>query len=521
MKHNLFILSFLCAGWMMSCTPQTQECTQPTFGIKDQAFTDAQQRTVILNGLNHVVKDPAQKYVYKDDEALFKQFKSWGVNCVRFGIHWDRIEPAPGVINEEYLKDIDKRVYWAKQNNIYLIFDMHQDLYGREFDNGAAPWATLDEGLPHITGKVWSDAYLLSPAVQKSFDNFWLNKPAADGVGLQDHYANVWQHLANRYADSTSVIGFDVLNEPFPGTRAVAVFTKLMEGFATHLAQKGFNVSKESVLDLWIDEKKRMEALSILDNKQTFRQILENAAADVNAFEQNELSAFYQKMRDAIRKTPSKQIMFLEHSYFCNMGIESSFRVPQTENGQLDALCAYAPHAYDLVVDTDAATTPGYNRIDAIFESIQRSAQKRNLPVLIGEWGAFYMGNNFYEPAAHQIGNIQQMKAGHTYWAWWPQIEEQDYFHVNLHRPYPQCVNGTLNNYGFQPETKVFTCEWKETNGKAPSRIYLPNGLKVKKENIQLSPTTDYKILPVSAQDEAGYLEIEPCGAERKLKITL
>lgn len=108
---------------------------------------------------------------------------------------------------------------------------MHQDLFGRKFGNGAPEWATLDESLPHATGEVWSDSYLISPAVQKSFDNFWANSPAKDGTGIQDHYINVWGMLAERYADCKSVIGFDVMNEPFMGTQAQAVFQQFMEGY--------------------------------------------------------------------------------------------------------------------------------------------------------------------------------------------------------------------------------------------------------------------------------------------------
>lgn len=58
-----------------------------------------------------------------------------------------------------------------------LILDMHQDLYSRKFDNGAPLWATLDDGAEHVTGTIWSDAYLMSPAVQRAFDNFWQNRP--------------------------------------------------------------------------------------------------------------------------------------------------------------------------------------------------------------------------------------------------------------------------------------------------------------------------------------------------------
>ena len=52
---------------------------------------------------------------------------------------------------------------------------MHQDLYSVLYADGAPKWATLTEGKPHKTGDIWSEAYMLSEAVQNAFDNFWAN----------------------------------------------------------------------------------------------------------------------------------------------------------------------------------------------------------------------------------------------------------------------------------------------------------------------------------------------------------
>ena len=89
-------------------------------------------------GSNHVTKSPEDRYVYPNDEQLFKEFRNWGINCIRYGINWDGLEPEPGQYNESYLQEIDRRVRWAEENGIYLILDMHQDLFGRKFGNGAS-----------------------------------------------------------------------------------------------------------------------------------------------------------------------------------------------------------------------------------------------------------------------------------------------------------------------------------------------------------------------------------------------
>jgi len=87
-----------------------------------------------------------------------------------------------------------------------------------KYSDGAPEWATLTDGKPHIAeGAVWSDAYFTSQAVHAAFDNFYANKPGPGGVGLQDRYAQAWRFLAEHYANNATVIGYDLMNEPFAG----------------------------------------------------------------------------------------------------------------------------------------------------------------------------------------------------------------------------------------------------------------------------------------------------------------
>lgn len=204
--YSLGILSALC----LIPFQEIQSATTDFLRIAGEKVVDQQGRTVILNGLNHVNKNTKDKYLNPDDEKLFKQFKSWGFNCIRYGIIWDGLEPQPGVINMDYLNEIDKRVKWAEDNGIYLILDMHQDLYSQQFSDGAPEWATITDNAPHHTGDIWALSYFISPAVHNAFDNFWANTPAPDGVGIQDHYIRLWTVIAERYKNSPSVLGFDI-----------------------------------------------------------------------------------------------------------------------------------------------------------------------------------------------------------------------------------------------------------------------------------------------------------------------
>ena len=59
--------------------------------------------------------------------------------------------------------------------------------------------------------------YLTNPALQRAFDNFWLNKPGPDGVPLQTHYAEAVHAVAASVHDEDYVLGYDTFNEPWPG----------------------------------------------------------------------------------------------------------------------------------------------------------------------------------------------------------------------------------------------------------------------------------------------------------------
>ena len=56
------------------------------------------------------------------------------------------------------------------------------------------------------------------PALQRTFDNFWANARGPGGVGVQTRYAAAWRHVAARFRAQRGVMGYDLMNEPFPGS---------------------------------------------------------------------------------------------------------------------------------------------------------------------------------------------------------------------------------------------------------------------------------------------------------------
>ncbi len=400
-------------------------------------------------------------------------------------------EPEPGVFDKNYLQKIDQQIAWAQQNHLYVFLDMHQDLYSVLFSDGAPEWATLTDGQPHIDlGGVWSDAYFTSPAVQAGIDNFWNNRPAPDGLGLQDHYARAWQTLARRYQDEPAVVGYDLMNEPFPGSAAAASQMLLFEKGAEILAQMegGRALSAEELAMQWLDPAGRAQILQMLNDRDLYASVIDVTQSIYNDFERNQLKSLYQRVASAIRQVDARRILFLETSMGSNMGVFSGLEPLTLGGGAPDPQQAYAPHGYDLVVDTARNDNPNSARVELIFNRHLQTAQRWGWPMLVGEWGAY--GRQIGTlPAAREIGSIfENLLCSDTYWAYEKDFASFPCFQA-INRPYPERVAGVLESYRHNPQAKTFECAWLEDPAvRAPSQVYIPDWLDPDPQRIHIEP---------------------------------
>jgi len=524
MTWGLVLLLVGCTVSKTSKVEDEQEFYEQGITIKGTAFVDAAGRHVMLNGVNLVNKNPDEGYIGSEGAQEFENFKKWGFNIIRLGVIWDGLEPEPGVYDETYLEKIDQQIEWAKANGLYVFLDMHQDLFSVKYSDGAPEWATLDEGKEHIQGAVWSDAYLISPAVQTSWDNFWANKSVVDGIGVQDHYAKAWQHLAKRYSDNPTVIGFDIMNEPFAGSEAQMYMPILFTAYAQLMtAETGVEMTAEEVGAMWADTQGRYEALQKVADKEKFGQIMDAVYELNSAFEAGPLQAFYQKVTDAIREVDSDKILFFNHSYFCNSGVSTALKPFTLNNGQTDPMVAYAAHGYDLLVDTDNLSNSSDDRLELIFERIYESGQRMNVPVLIGEWGALGGESPGRTELAHKnIRLFEKYLFSNTYWAYHKGTEDYSYFKHGVIRPYPSEIAGQLVSYAYDPVKGEFTCKWLEKAIiDAPTRLYIPVLDNVLHESIELLPDADTIGLEPIEDSEGGYVIVEPLGKDQKREITI
>jgi endoglycosylceramidase len=386
----------------------------------DSVFLDGAGRPIRFQGINIAKKSKSEGYTGDLGPRDFARIRGWGMNAVRLCIFWDGLEPRPGVFDEVYLGRIARLVGYAKAQGLYVLLDMHQDLYSVKFGDGAPAWATLDDGKPHTTVSNWNDAYYVSADVQAALDHFWANSSAPDGVGLQDHYAKAWQFVARRFKDEPAVFGYDLMNEPFPGQDAGRLEYTMLARVAEVLAARP-GVPHPSVEELMKMEGSAEGFRQIavwLGDVSLYRSMLDAGKSVMEDFDHNRLMPMYGRVRKAIRAVDSRHILFLESAMSSNMGVETSIAPLMDESGRRDPQQAYSPHVYDIVVDTDLFALTSNERTALIIDRDQSFAAQYHLPVLVGEWGAFYLNPKAAEATRDLKGRFSRAGFSDMFWAY-------------------------------------------------------------------------------------------------------
>ena len=100
--------------------------------LKDQMFVTESGKQVILHGVNVLCRPRETGHIYPGIGNAFPFFRRMGFNLLRYGIFWDAVDPGPGLIDHDYLERVRKIVRLAEENGIYIILDMHQDLFAQK-----------------------------------------------------------------------------------------------------------------------------------------------------------------------------------------------------------------------------------------------------------------------------------------------------------------------------------------------------------------------------------------------------
>ena len=433
---------------------------------------DDQGRHWLPRGINLVYKGRKTKEggydYYPPDwpDDLMLRLKRLDVDLVRQGILWAALEPKPGLYDEGAFAFIARQLDKAAKAGISVILDMHQDLYAQRFSDGAPDWAVMKDQ-PFLATDLWSDAYLFSPAVQQSWDAFWDNaRVPATGLGLQDHFAALWQEIARRFSGHPALLAFDILNEPAPGTPIVGMFTDLLSAFASLLsAQEAQSLDlqtmdEDALTRVFMEPEQKLKALSFLEDEARFWQLGTACAPQVQAFERDVLGPFYNKVAAVIRAVDQDSFLLRAHNYLSNLGIPPSI-TPITVNGQPDPRQIFTPHGYDLVVDTAAIELASDSRARTIFKRHRQTQQALKLPVIVGEWGAFSDSANALRHGDSLMRQFEDYLWPSTYWCYEPRFFDLPATRL-LARPKASAVAGTLQSVTFDQASGSFTASWQE-----------------------------------------------------------
>ncbi|MDR1465904.1 MAG: cellulase family glycosylhydrolase [Oscillospiraceae bacterium] len=449
-------------------------------GIEESRFLDPQGREHIFHGLNlkndsnYVNEHPPLGHLVLLDEAFFRRSAELGFRVLRLGLCWESIEPEKGQYNEALLQKVDEIFTLAETYGVYIFLDMHQDLYssfGIATGNGMPSWATLSDGCARKPTKfVWAEGYFWSKAVHRAFDNFWANTPVL-GKGIQEHFTDVWQLLARRYGERPALFGFDILNEPFPGSPGGKVFRKLIAKLA-RVCLVSPKVHRMRFFKTALRKQTRGHALDVL-TPEVLYQVTQGGAAEniLRRFYLEQYSPFLTKVTKAIREITPKGVIFIEHCYYSNIAVPFSAALPEGE-----AVC-YSPHGYDFTVDTPAYAFANNERAGALFAENRRAQQRLNVPVLVGEWGGGGEGESFFPHIEYLMNLFDAYAWSNAYFTYGDGFFDQPIIRV-ISRPYPMAVNGRIRSFSVDPAAKTFTLEYAPQAAAHPTEIYLPRGVR-------------------------------------------
>src|SRR4051795_11509255 len=189
-------------------------------------IVDAEGRVLIDHGFNVVSKlapyDPAANGFGADDARFLQQH---GFTLVRLGVLPAAVEPAPGQFDDGYLDRIAATVRLLAGHGIRTLLDFHQDLFTERYGGEGLPdWMAVDDGLPAQPQAGFPGSYFAMPALWAAFDNLWADTADATGVGQRERYAELWAHVAARFRGNAAVLGYDLFNEPYPGSDYASCF---------------------------------------------------------------------------------------------------------------------------------------------------------------------------------------------------------------------------------------------------------------------------------------------------------
>ncbi|MBL7487758.1 cellulase family glycosylhydrolase [Frankia sp. AgB1.9] len=444
-------------------------------------ITDAAGRVVILHGLNEVYKvapyTPSSDGFGSDDAAFLA---ANGFDAVRLGVIWAAVEPQPGRFDDRYLASLADTVRVLAGHGIVALLDFHQDLYNEAFQGEGAPaWAVQDGGQPNPELGFPAN-YFNNPALKNAFDQFWSNAPGPDGIGLEDHLAAAWAHVAGYFRDNAAVFGYELLNEPWPGTPWPACAD-------THVGCPDFDTR---------------------------------------------LTVFYQRVDTAIRRADPAKTIWFEPNLLFDVG------VPTHLGTVADPRTGLAFHVYCATESVSGRSDTCPAEDGPKFANAQTYTAAHGIPELLTEFGA----TNDLTYLAQVIATADRDQVSWLEWAYGKErnqtsqeVEKQALVYdpaqpptgpnvntaklATLAEPYPRVVAGTPVSWSFTNGTFQLVYTTRRADGTrafpagaetdiALPAVHFPNGYVVEVDGAKVATPASATVLRLLAQPGASRITV-------------
>lgn len=481
---------------------------------KGKVLLDEHGRERIFYGINvcdkgcFVEENGARCFNYKWNDDMLKEFKKQGYNLIRLGITWEAIEPERGQYNDVYIAAIKGMLDKCHEYGMYAYVDMHQDLYsgwGNGPGDGAPAWACYTDGIEYKIPKfVWAESYFYGKATHRAFDNFWDNK-----YGVQDDFRKMWVYLAKKLDGHPALFGYDLLNEPFLGADGGKLFKNLIKNIVT----KSLQDKRISKKQLFADAFTKGNIIHVLDQYKgnVFSEIVNTVAPIVNSFDSCSYMPFMDKTAAAVREVSEDPIIFIENSYFSNLGVEFAGRPIQIQGKRAENQL-FAPHAYDLMVDTPAYKYANNDRVKTIFDQRKKEQNESlDMPVIVGEWGGFSEGTEWLPHIEFLLELFDKNKWSSTYWAYFEGLIDSPMWDT-LKKPYPRAVTGTIDSYYHDRDGNSFTLIYTQDKD-----FDVPTEIFAHKEIAQVVTDGEYEIEKI--EDDAYIVKLKTGVGKHNVRI--
>ncbi len=186
-------------------------------------------------------------------------------------------------------------------------------------------------------------------------------------------------------------------------------------------------------------------------------------------FDRTTLMDFYRRIWKAVSRYSRKPLVTGGNIYSSST-IRTGIGRLQNPSATGKGIQIYAPHGYDSVVDSDRYENFSKENIERLFADKRSSQEELELPLIVGEWGAFPSKDFTNDLIRHMNRILEKYLWSSAYWDYHPGMEDDENY-SSLCRAYPMETAGELCSYHYDEEKKILEMTLK-TAGR--SKVYCP-----------------------------------------------